>query len=541
LFENWHDDFMFRRVELLAGQAPFVDEFDASLNPRWDWVDLLGDCAYSLTEKPGYLTVHAPSLGTSWWGQGHDLFWLSNFDAPRLLQPIQGDFVLETRLSAASHPQANYQAAGLLAWQDTWHYVRLERNAWWGGSVYGGLHSAEGTPWTFRPVPVSDLDLRLSRVGDTFAAWYRQAGAPAWSELGQATAAFSETLLVGLAAYNQGNWQPVAAEFDYFHVSQLAPPLFSTPCGVTNQAQPVIRGLATAGAQVRLYADGSLAATTTASFQGTSAVSPTLALGPGSHTLTATVTSGSQESPPSSDLNLTVEPGASVDFIGVTITHWPLFGGGPPVTDFLRNGDGCAACDGSGFNVWIPGRKPITVSLPISATGVVSAQVLIGGIGYALDDPDGDSVYQGTFTPPEVRGVASLGFVVYRAGGLIIDYACGEIIIDPYGVVYDAAIGPSAPISGAVVTLYEQDPATWTWNVWSPTDGQENPQTTGSDGRYAFNVLQGTYYVTVEAAGFMSFASQPIQVSVETGPVELLVPLNRDRIMVEVYLPFIAR
>lgn len=321
----------------------------------------------------------------------------------------------------------------------------------------------------------------MSRVSDTFIGWYREPGDSAWNVLGWATTPFSETVLVGLAVYNQGNLFPVSAEFDRFYVSQVVPPILATPCGTTNQTQPTIYGLATADTQVNLYTDGTPVATTTASVEGIFAVSPTIPLSPGPHILTATVTSADKESPPSPNLNLTVAPDEAIDLVGITIAHAPLFGDGPPVVDHLRNSAGCASCDGTGFNAWIPGGKPITVSVPVSATGVTSVTVHISATDYILSDPDGDRIYQGTFTPPSVRGVASLEFVVHRAGGLVIEYTCGEIIIDPYGTVYDAAVGPSAPIAGATVRLYYQNPDTLSWSVWSPTGGQDNPQTTGSD------------------------------------------------------------
>ena len=333
---------------------------------------------------------------------------------------------------------------------------------------------------------------------------------------------------------------PTSAQFDYWRVTQVVPPVFTTPCGTTNQTRPVLRGLATPGTQVRLYADGAEVATTTATVEGTFAISPTAALPPGGHTLTATVTSGGEVSSPSSELALTVAPDEAVDLIGVTISHQPWLGEGPPITSHLRNRDRCAACDGTGFSVWVPGGKPITVSVPVSATEVTSVEVRIGDVAYALEDPEGDGLYEGSFTPPSVRGLASLEFVVVRAGGLVTEYACGEIIIDPYGTVYDADRGPAAPISEAIVTLYQWDAASQDWVVWTPTGGQENPQTTGSDGRYAFNVPEGMYYVTVEARGYQSYASQPTYVTAATGPVELLVPLKRDKAM-EVYLPLVFK
>lgn len=542
IFEHWYDDLMFRNIELLASQTSFQDEFDSgSLQARWDWVDLQEDCSYNLTDTPGFLTVEVP--GSPGKENGHDLFWLINFNAPRLLQPVRGDFLIETRLNV--EPQENYQAAGLLVWQDTWHYVRLERNAWGKGGIFGGLHSSQGVPWTFRPTSATQLELRLSRMGNTFTGWYREVGASTWLLLGQATAPFSDTVLVGLAVYNQWSEQPTSAEFDYFHISRAVPPILTTPCGTTNQVRPVIRGRATAGAKVRLYADGAQVGTANATTQGDFAVSPTADLSSGPHTLTATVVNGGEESPPSPALNLMVKPDETIDFIGVTITHAPLFGNGPLITDFLRNGHGCAACDGTGFNVWVPGGKPITVSLPISATGVTSVEVRINDIGYPLADADSDGVYEGTFTPPSIRGMAGLEFVVYRAGGLVVEYSCGEIIIDPYGVVYDATVGTSAPIPGAVVTLYQQDPNDQKWYPWSPVPGETNPQTTGSDGKYSFNVPEGMYYLTVEATNYMSYVSQPIQVDATTGPVELLIPLEPNiepgGEATKVYLPLIIK
>jgi len=535
--EQWYDDVQFRDMDLLISQTPFNDEFD-SLNPRWDWVDLLGDCSYSLTETLGFLTVNVP--GALEWSKGHDL-WLLNFNAPRLLQPVRGDFYIETKVIA--NPQYNYQAAGLLVWQDTRHYLRLERNSWLGGGIYTSAHYGEGPRWTFRPTKATEVSLRVSRIGDTFASWYREEGASSWTLLGQATAPMSDTVLVGLAVYNQWVNQSMSAKFDYFHIGRVAPPILTTPCGTTNQVRPAIRGLGAPGKEVRLYADGLLVATTTVTVEGTFAMSPTVALSAGDHILTATVTSDGEESPPSEKLNLIVDPSESIDLIGVTITHAPIFGSGPLVTDHLRNSEGCASCDGSGFNVWIPLNKPITVSVPVSGTDIVSVSVRIADREYFLADPDGDNVYEGTFTPPYVRGLASFEFIVYRAGGPIIEYTCGQILIDPYGVVYDAALGPTAPISGAVVTLYQQDPNTQEWDLWSPTDGQENPQTTGADGLYSFNVSPGWYYVTVEAEGYKPYASEPLQVDASTGPVELPVPLQSSEgaKIYKVYLPCVGR
>lgn len=208
---------------------------------------------------------------------------------------------------------------------------------------------------------------------------------------------------------------------------------------------------------MRLYAGGTLVASMNAAGESAFAVSPAVDLSPGPHALTATVALGSEESPTSPDLKLTIEPAASIDFCGVTITHPPLFGNGPLITDSF------------------------------------------------------------------------------------------EIIIDPYGTVYDADIGLAAPISGAVVTLHQQDPETQQWNLWAPAAGQENPQTTGNDGCYYFMVPEGVYRITVEAADYISYTGlEDIVVSAETRPVELPIPLKRNDPLGQgkrtiVYLPFIIK
>ena len=476
--------------------------------------------------------------GNTTWKDGHDLFWLFNFNAPRLLQPVKGDFLIETNVSVDTN--CNYQAAGLLAWQDTSNHVRLEKNAWWGGSVLGGVRSTQGSPWTYKPIGKNDVTLRMSRIGDTFFGWYHPDDSSDWSVLGQASTPFSDTLLVGLATYNQNCSKDVSTEFDYFHISQAVPPIWDQRCGTTNQSQPVLHGLATAGSQVDLFADGVSVATTTADLSGTFNISPTTPLSAGSHILTATVTQGGETSYASPKMGLDIDPKETIDFLGVTVLHAPLFENGPLTTDWLRNGSGCAACDGTGFNMWIPGQKPITVTVPVNAMDVTSVEVHMGDHIFLLTDPEGDNVFEGTLTPPSIRGLASLEFVVHRAGGLIIEYACGEIIIDPYGTVYDAAKGISAPVAGATVTLYRQNPNNNVWSTWVPEDNQQNPQVTGSDGQYAFYVPEGNYYISVSAPGYLPYTSQQIQVDAENGPVELPIPLDSS-LMNNAYIPMVNR
>jgi hypothetical protein len=88
--------------------------------------------------------------------------------------------------------------------------------------------------------------------------------------------------------------------------------------------------------------------------------------------------------------------------------------------------------------------------------------------------------------------------------------------------------------------LYQQHPLTLEWDLWQPADNQQNPQITQAGGGYAFNVPEGMYYLSVEAAGYQPYNSQPIEVSADRGPVELSIPLVRET-QVKVYLPLVAR
>lgn len=129
-------------------------------------------------------------------------------------------------------------------------------------------------------------------------------------------------------------------------------------------------------------------------------------------------------------------------------------------------------------------------------------------------------------------------------------------LYDPSGVISDAATGQ--PIVGATVTLYRipnampdtrtqsRDCRTVTTrggNVWSGTapnigqiedptlrpiqiDPQINPQITGGDGRYGWNVVSGCWYVEVRAPGYQTRISALVGVPPEV--TDLDVALQRD-------------
>jgi regulation of enolase protein 1 (concanavalin A-like superfamily) len=195
--------------------SAFEDDFQGELDPRWSWTDPNDDAPYSLTARVGFLRIIAPD--------GNDLGAATNYDAPRLLLPRSGDFIVETALEF--DPQIHYQGAGLLVWQDEDTFLRLEYG-------FGGLGGeAKNVVFCLQesgalslvtsfdlPGITSSIGLRIKRDGDEFTAWYRQQGR-GWTEMGSTGIAMAPTVEVGIAQVNQYTTLEIPADFDSFNIS----------------------------------------------------------------------------------------------------------------------------------------------------------------------------------------------------------------------------------------------------------------------------------------------------------------------------------
>ena len=105
-------------------QSVFMDEFDQmGMDEVWEWEDPRGHGQW--TEHQGYLQMNVDS--------GVDLWHGTNYDAPRLIQPIQGNFTIETRMPVTSQLREH---GGLLVWKGPWAFLRLEKTS--------GAHSFQG-------------------------------------------------------------------------------------------------------------------------------------------------------------------------------------------------------------------------------------------------------------------------------------------------------------------------------------------------------------------------------------------------------------
>jgi hypothetical protein len=196
----------------------FADQFTgASLDPAWEVVSGTG----SFVVAGGSVEITAQD--------GADIF-MDYLQAPMLLRVPTGDFVFETEVAA--EPRQWYQGAGLVLWNGSDSYVRLERGFGDVGAIVfeyrnGGPHVGVHSPSLNGPQLVqTDADpvvMQLSKTADAVSARWRPAQDQQWQELGTIAVALPNTTKAGVAvldrAQNGTAPEPFSARFDYVRSS----------------------------------------------------------------------------------------------------------------------------------------------------------------------------------------------------------------------------------------------------------------------------------------------------------------------------------
>jgi regulation of enolase protein 1 (concanavalin A-like superfamily) len=185
--------------------------------------DPKGDCAVEVQGQR--LTVTVP-------GSLHDLSAeQGEVSAPRVLRATRGDFVATVTVAGAVRSGGGqtarhaypYHGAGLLLWQDSNHYVRLERAAILRGSQLipylnfeqrtgGRMVSSQATP-----IPDEPVVLRMERRGGRLFASCSP-DAKRWTPLPEMGLDFAADLRVGVAAVNTAT-DAFKAEFDGLEIT----------------------------------------------------------------------------------------------------------------------------------------------------------------------------------------------------------------------------------------------------------------------------------------------------------------------------------
>lgn len=182
----------------------------------WEWIDPKDDANRDLGVRPGYLRISAST--------GNDLFPDSNYDAPRLLHAVAGDFELETRLKC--DPRQVYQGAGLLVGADTDAFLRLERG--FGGvggagsrigfsNCKGGVFSSVATVRQADDT-ASEIELMIRRRGSQFTAFWREPGQD-WKSIGTTKLDLPDQIKAGVIVCVEHRAPPFNADFALIRIT----------------------------------------------------------------------------------------------------------------------------------------------------------------------------------------------------------------------------------------------------------------------------------------------------------------------------------
>jgi uncharacterized repeat protein (TIGR01451 family) len=299
----------------------------------------------------------------------------------------------------------------------------------------------------------------------------------------------------------------------------LRRPIIVTPRpGTTCTGTVTVRGRAQVGVKVELYVNGSLTATVPVDAGGR--WTHTLMLPDGTYDLHAIARIDGLTSPPSPVVQIIVDRSLSWDPLSLRFID--------------ENGhvilpkDASGRMDPTGWRVFLRRDTVFTATVRVCCTDP-NAQVklevpYVGDV--SLVDPDGDRIFEGSFTTPNAGPIAG-PLRLCTICNLVQVCSDGSVLIDPEGTVFD--VTQTQALDGANVactTLQDDEQGESLGYVMWDADayGQENPQTTMADGYFSFFTPAGTYRLEVDRAGYQPFRSWDLIVVDE--PVHYDVPLT---------------
>jgi regulation of enolase protein 1 (concanavalin A-like superfamily) len=212
----------------ICTSAALPDEHEARPNevPGWGRViDPWRDCDVSLDRKNERLKIQVPGTPHVLSAEVTEL----PMNAPLVVRRVRGDFTANVRVLGRLEPGPYktthydpYHGAGLIVWQDSSNYLRLEQAV----GFIDGRHQAYvnyelrsgGRLAVSYGYPIEDgsLFLKLRRQGASFSAWYSHDGRR-WTKLRRVDATFAQRVGVGVVAVNSST-EMLSAELEMLNV-----------------------------------------------------------------------------------------------------------------------------------------------------------------------------------------------------------------------------------------------------------------------------------------------------------------------------------
>ncbi|HQZ52674.1 MAG TPA: GEVED domain-containing protein [Thermoflexales bacterium] len=297
----------------------------------------------------------------------------------------------------------------------------------------------------------------------------------------------------------------------------LLPPVIVSPqAGSTCTGVFTVAGMASPGATVHVFVDGIEVGTAIAGPAGRWALG--VSLPDGSHAIHAVAEFGGMMSPPSPTVVIIVDSTLTWDPLSLRFIDAD--------GNVLSPRDGSGRMDETGWMIRLRAHMTYTVRVRVCCEDANATVTLdVPGVGeVVLTDPDGDHVYEATFVTGDRVTLESGAVRLCVTCHLIRRCTDGTILIDPYGVVYDAALGIGSPLKDAQVMCLE-DKGGAAFGLWNAADtGQINPQMTQADGWFSFFTPPGTFRLVSTKTGYQTFRSGDIVVS--SAPVRYDIPMT---------------
>ena len=153
---------------------------------------------------------------------------------------------------------------------------------------------------------------------------------------------------------------------------------------------------------------------------------------------------------------------------------------------------------------------PLAVSIPADKfkkeVKIITASITdnISSSSYLLKLNKKSNTFETVIPTPLKKGKYNLILnIIYEDG--TTEIISVEILIDPYGYIYERTENQELRITNAVVSLFYLNPKTKKYELWfAEKYNQKNPQITDETGEYFFMVPKGKYYLEVAKENYYS-------------------------------------